>query len=360
MPPRSDAQTKKPSGGRPLPRRLFSFDSIRKERSSSAADDNDTDSIRNPFRARQTEKTIQEHPDDPFIDDHQWTEKQLVTSPEAQDGQEPVFKVGGPRSRTAPVPLDLSKPNSIASDSAIPASPSKRRWDTVRYHVLPAAIARVASPPLPSSDTASIISDRPSTPRLYKFGGGKKQFRHVVETAQAENKKLSEAIWKMSWALHGGEAMQRSRPEREPTLATLASGGLGSMGSSLHLPFMASSSSLSPAGGSGPAFQTGFKGNGLRRPQSIQSLATLAGTSPSIHNLAAILQGSLAVGSRTRHVPHEGLVLSALLSPFLSRYASSQIDGEQRTAVETFEMILRSWKAPGNEVSNYILGMKRY
>ena len=356
MPPRSETPTKKPSGGRPLPRRLFSFDSIRKERSGSTADDSDTESIQSSFRTRQTEKTIQEHPDDPFIDDHQWTEKQLVASPEAQDGREPVFRVEAPRAKTAPQPLDLSKPRSTASEIVPPASPSKRRWETIRYHVLPSAISRVASPPLPSSDTASIVSDRPSTPRLYKFGGGgKKQFRQVVETAQAENRKLSDAIWKMSWALHGGELTHRPRPEREATLATLASGGLGSVGSSLHLPFVASSNSLPYVGGSVPPFQGASKNNGLRRPQSMQSLATLAGSTPSIHSLASVLHGSLAVGNRTRHVPHEGLVLSALLSPFLSRAVSPQVENEQGTAVETFEMILRTWNAPENEASECTL-----
>ncbi|KIP07274.1 hypothetical protein PHLGIDRAFT_105851 [Phlebiopsis gigantea 11061_1 CR5-6] len=349
MPPRSETHTKKPSGGRPLPRRLFSFDSLRKERSNSSVDDSDTDSIHNPFRARKTEKTIQEHPEDPFVD-RQWTEKQLVTSPEAKDEPESTFRqdLG---SRTVPTPLDLSRPDSIASNGAPPPSPSKRRWETVRYHVLPSSTRVASPPPLTSVDSASTL-DRPSTPRL-RFGQ-KKQFRHVVETAQyqvqTENKRLSDALWRICWGIHGVEIHHRSRPEREPTLATIASNGLGSVGSSLHLPFLASTSSLPSAGGSSLAsFQGTPKSHGLRRPQSTQSLATLAGTSASMTSLGAALASALSVGNRTRHLPHESLVISALLAPFLSRNTSPQLEAEQGTSAEMFEMILRSWQPSSNE-----------
>lgn len=351
MPPRSETPTKKPSGGRPLPRRLFSFDSLRKERSNSTVDDSDTDSIHNPFRSRKTEKTIQEHPEDPFAD-QQWTEKQLVASPEAKDERETTFRqdLG---SRSVPTPLDLSRPDSVASNGAPPPSPSKRRWETIRYHVLPSSVRVASPPPLASSDSASTF-ERPSTPRL-RFGQ-KKQFRHVVETAQhqvqTENKRLSEALWKICWGIHGVEIHQRARPEREATLATIASNGLGSVGSSLHLPFLASSSSLPSVGGSGlPSFQGSAKSHGLRRPQSTQSLSTLAGTSASMTSLGAALASALSVGNRTRYLPHEGLVLSALMAPFLSNSAGPQLEAEQGTSAEMFEMILRSWQASSNEVS---------
>lgn len=351
MSSRPETPSKKPSGGRPLPRRLFSFDSLRKERSGSSADQQDTDSVHNPSRTRQTEKTILEHPDDPFTDGTQWTEKELVTSPEMQDGKEPTFvRLEG--SRTAPPPLDLSKSTSVPPD-AVPTSPSKRRWDTIRHHVLPVPGSSTPPPPsIPPSDTASLNErERPSTPKLYRFGQ-KKAFRQVVETAhhqhQTENRKFADALWRACWALRVGEAAHRARPEREGTLGAV---GLGTMGSSLHLPFMASSASLPVPGSAAalPAFQTPFRGGGLRRPPSMQSLMTLGGATPSVSHIARVLHSTSSVNRPTR-LPHENLVLSALLMSFVSPSGQPNLEAEQGTAVEIFEVVVRHWKAPSNEV----------
>ncbi|EKM57985.1 uncharacterized protein PHACADRAFT_139496 [Phanerochaete carnosa HHB-10118-sp] len=340
MPPRSDA--KKPSGGRPTPKRLWSLDHLRRDRSSSGSgtDEADIQADKNPFRARQAEKTILEHLDDPFIDQAQYSGRELVTSPELLDGPESVFRLSA--SKIAPPALDLGRSGAVASGGLPPPSPSRRRWETIRHHVMPPA----SSPPPDSSSTP----DRPSTPKLGLFTN-RKAFQKVVETAQTQShldsRRLSDALWKACWAAH---VPHKPRPEREGTLGALGNLGnvnLPSMGSSLHLPFMTSTTSLQIPGtatSSLISFPNSLKNNAIRRPQSTTSLATAAGPVSAVSKLVQAL-ASTSSANRPRQLPHESFVLSALLMPFTKIGHSSQ-DEEQSVAVETFESIHRSWAAP--------------
>ncbi|GJE94860.1 hypothetical protein PsYK624_110360 [Phanerochaete sordida] len=347
MPPRSDTPSKKPAGGRPTPKRLWSLDHLRRDRSSSGTDE-EVKADKNPFRSRQTEKTILEHSDDPFSDRAQYTDGELVTSPEIQDGREHKFRLSA--SKIVPPALDLGKPGAMASEGLPPPSPSKRRWDTIRHHV----IAPTVSSPPPEAPAAP---ERPSTPKLPRFAN-KKTFQRVVETAQTqshfESKRFSDALWRACWAAHVPEASYRARPEREGTLGALGNlgnlgnVGLGSMGSSLHLPFMASTTSLQTPGTAGSSlinFPNSFKSNALRRPQSMASLATVAAGTTTVSRIIQVLT-SAGSANRPRQLPYEAFVLSALLTPFFAKTAHPNVEDEQGIAVETFEFIHKAFAAP--------------
>ena len=240
---------KRPTGGRPLPKRLFSFESLRKDKSVPEPDvsSNPRDFGNSTSTLRLVEKPILELGEDPFADTSGWTEKPLVSSPEAKEARDP-FSSSAPQ-KTKPQPLDLEspKPNSIQSlvDDATPkapVSPGRRRWDTIRTHVLPSGSIRAETPPLPeqSRDIQSPIPfnglpARPSTPKGYRFGQ-KRAMRQVVDEVRAghQTRKLQEDIRRACWTVRFGELPVAPRPEREPSQSTV--------GSSLHLPFM----SLSP------------------------------------------------------------------------------------------------------------------
>ena len=348
MPPRAETSSKKPTGTRPKPRRLLSLDALRKGLSGQGHEDEGSGSTSNPFRARQAEKAISEDSEDPFADGAQWTEKELVTSPDVHDPEEYPFKLNTPAPKHVPPALDLSKAGVDSSDS--PVSPSKRRWDTIRHHVLPSSSSIISTSTIPSPTLDLSQLDRPSTPRLHKFGQ-KKQFQQLVNAAQVQqhqdHKKFTDALWRAGWAAHVGDISTRPRcprPEREPTL--------GSVGSSLHLPFMASSTSLQmPGGGVIPAFPSAFKASALRRPQSISSVSTTSGAAPSVSYIARVLAAA-GSANRPRILPHENLILSALLSPFVTMSEHLQVEVEQATAVETFELIVRTYRPPTIEVRN--------
>lgn len=53
---------------------------------------------------------------------------------------------------------------------------------------------------------------------------------------------------------------------------------------------------------------------------------------------------------RPRHLPHEKLVLSTLLIPFLCPHPETHVEDERATAVETFEYIARTWQGVSIEV----------
>jgi hypothetical protein len=337
---RQEGPKQRPSGGRPAPRRLFSFDSLRKERSTTEAEETASEVSTPASQTPLTEKSILELPESLLIDGEGWTEKPLIASPEGEDEDKefiPETKSKKSRSNTRPAPLDLDNPVSTRAEnasisSAQLASPSKRRWETIRHHVLPSVSSSVDS----SSDSA-VFPVRPSTPRSYKFGQ-KKAFRQVVETAQTqqegETKRFAEAIRVACWECRFGEATQQTKTEREPTLS-----------SSLHLPFSMSTTSLqTPASSTVSILSAGSRVYGLKRPPSMHSLTSTTRRSTSITRLAAALTSTMSI-SRPRQLPHEKLVLSTLLIPFLSPIPGTSIENERATAVEAFEYTIRAWKA---------------
>ena len=363
--------TKKPSGGRPLPRRLFSLDSLRKSRNSSESDAASISSNTSPSHWRKQSTASSnllalaekiEDGDDPFADaDGAWTEKGIVQSPELEDSplgsSELTPRPGGPRNTRANVPpLDLSTtlgtPATPTLDSVPPPSPSRRRWDTIRSHVLPSSSSvRSASPPPiptpPLDGTSAPTTPRPSTPRGYRFGQ-KRSMRQVVDQARDiahdETRRLTEEIHKACFAMRFGDTSTRTKVEREPTTQN-------TIGSTLHLPFLAQAAGNLPAQG-GAGYTRQATAGPLKRPQSVMSLGTSSRSAPSVMHIARVLTSSTSA-NRPKTLPCETQVLAALLVPFLGPYNyenAERATAEQNLATETFELVIRTWRTPSSEV----------
>lgn len=360
--------SKRPGVVRPLPRRLFSMDSLRKEKSGSDSESasnaghgaqythgyttSDTSSVRS---RRLREKTSDGRPEaiPEQVERSSWTEKGLVSSPETEHGTRPIDITPPPRAQTPrgkakilaprPLPLNLSVEGAAAGgeDVSIP-SPSKRRWDALRQHVLPSSTSSVFTPtPRPStpgSGPSTPPSSRPSTPKSYRFGGQKRMFRQVVEQARGQivedHRKLADDILQACWIARYGQSPLRPKTEREMSQHTI--------GSSLHLPFIASATSLvtSPSVSSLHSSSTAH-----------QSPVVVADNRdvPTVFPLSRTLSFTTP-GTRPAVLPHEAHILSALLVPFLGPYSGDRLAAEQQTAVESFEQIVNTWKAPTNEV----------
>lgn len=347
MSQRHNAHVKKPSGGRPPPKRLFSFDSLRKEKEQSGNNVADQPTSNGPT-LRLVEKPILEDAEDPSGGD-QWVEKPLVASPQETEGPEHKEK-GRRKYPVKPVPLDLdnktAKETLAAADDAAapPPLPSRRRWDTIRHHVLPVSGTEI--PPRPSSPIDPPISApaRSSTPKGYRFGQ-KRNVRQVVDEVRAvdEARRFADDLLRACWTVRFGESVALGKPEREASQGTVGSG--------VYVPFMPSSASLPmSSSASVVSLQLSQKANnGLRRPPSIGSLALTNGEIASVTQIAKVITMTTS-NNRPRHIPHEHLIWSALLAPFL-RLDHTEADAERMNAIETFQMIIKTWKASSPQVS---------
>lgn len=374
---------KKPTGGRPLPR-LFSIDSLKKSRSSSESDSTPLSGGISHSRKQSTASSnllaLSEKLEkglDPFADDatEAWTEKGVVQSPEAGDQNEffgddvvtprppktpPTARPGNRRGRSNVTPLNLGGTLVAEVTSPdVPLSPSRRRWETIRSHVVPSAASSIRSatpPPLPSSsstqpDTPSTaVPARPSTPGGHRFRQ-KRSMRHVVEqvrdAAHDEGHRLAEEIRRACMMVRFGDLAARTQ-KAEPVVQN-------TIGSTLHLPFLASSNaSVASGGNAGSSHTRQVTGGGLRRPQSVASLAMSSRAAPTVTHIARALTSSTSI-NRPKVLPSETQVLAALLVPFVGPFSNDQVAVEQQTAVETFEYAIRTWKAPSHEVSTGLM-----
>ncbi|CCL98233.1 uncharacterized protein FIBRA_00227 [Fibroporia radiculosa] len=350
---------RRPSGGRPLPKRLFSIDSLRKEKSGSGSE-SDASTFTKELGKPRTGVAISTSDNMGVAGngmggdlDHEtpigWTDKEQVRSPdELKDISESnvsALAMVAP-ARSAPLKLGGGRRTVSGGDAPLP-SPGRRRWDTLRSHVLNNAANGPAPPMPPTRSTTPVVSgtttppsSRPSTPRPYRFG--QKIFRQVVEQAREvaidEHRKFSEDILKACWSVRFGEAwMARQKPERE--------GSQNTLGSTVHLPFMASTASL-PTTVTSPSVASL---QSIRRQDSSQTIFVDSRRMPSlvhIHNVLTYVTST----SRPPILPHESDVLSALLVPFLGPHRFEQLGNEQQSAVGIFEHIVRTWRAPSSEV----------
>lgn len=370
---------KKPSGGRPLPRRLFSLDNLKKKRTSSDTDSasvtSDASHWRKQSNASSNLLTLAEKIEDgidPFANagSEAWTEKGVVQSPEEEDPPNsseitPKASVLNARAKVPPqLDLGTNGLSTPSTDSTVPPSPSRRRWDTIRSVVVASSssVRSTSPPPLPTpplegTQVPSVPSTpRPSTPRGYRFGP-KKSMRQVVDQVRDvthdETRRLTEEIRKACLAVRFGELPTRTKAEPVPQ---------NTIGSTLHLPFLATAgSSVMTAGGvvMGHARQaTGgglmgharqATGGGLKRPPSVMSLGAASRAAPTVTHIARALTSSTSE-NRPRTLPCETQVLAALLVPFLGPHANPQIGTEQNLAAETYEYVIRTWKPASNEV----------
>jgi hypothetical protein len=57
----------------------------------------------------------------------------------------------------------------------------------------------------------------------------------------------------------------------------------------------------------------------------------------------------------SNYLPHETLVLSALLTPFLSSESNQNVDDERWIAIEAFEAVVQTWQATLDDVCDTTL-----
>ncbi|KAI0676337.1 hypothetical protein C8Q78DRAFT_1084712 [Trametes maxima] len=250
--------------------------------------------------------------------------------------------------RSNVAPLDLSSTLSTpTTESGVPLSPSRRRWDTIRSHVLPSSSSVRSStpPPVPSPPADGTQTPRPSTPRGYRFGQ-KRSMRHVVDQARDvahdETRRLTERIRKACLAARFGEQPVRGKADREPVTQN-------TIGSTLHLPFLASASSSVNIASGGTGHTRQATGGGLKRPPSVVSLNTASRAVPTVKHIAVALTSSSTSENRPQTLPCETQVLSALLIPFLGPYKNTFESDEDNFAAETFEYVVKTWKATSSE-----------
>lgn len=354
MSSRPNGPGKKPSGGRPVPKKLFSLDSLRKEKSLSAGQP-DSSAVR-PGHApsldslhKLVDTSIPEGEEDPFAANARWTEKPLVTSPKQEEVVPVVKEKRGKKSAGKPAVLELDAniPKDIlasANDTtAPPPSPSRRRWDTIRHHVLPVSEG-TETPSRPSSPSESSIagSARPSTPKGYRFGQ-KRHVRQIVDEARAvdEVRRFADELQRACWAVRFGSGVEQGRLDRDTHGTTV--------GGTLPLPFMPSSSSLPMSSSASViSLQSSYKTPAPpKRHPSVRSLATTNGGRLPVMEIGRAIAATTS-SNRPKHLPHEHLVLSTLLIPFVSSDPGAD---DHEMATETFQMIIQTFKAPSPEVS---------
>ncbi|KAH7907950.1 hypothetical protein BJ138DRAFT_1128802 [Hygrophoropsis aurantiaca] len=363
LPPR------KPTGSRPLPKRLFSFDSDKTSIKSSrtVSDSRQVEEsisedgrlhTRIPSKASTLQLLMREDSnEDPFTDPQRWTGGPLVDSPTtASDfdpiGPPPPISSPGIHKRSFSPKLISSLKSSTGAPSKSQTgerldlgptrTPSRVRWEQLRQHVVP--VSPRPSSPAPSvqqSGPNGVLSpSRPQTPkpsRLARLG-----FRHVVEHAREaaidDSRKFSDDIFRVCWSARAPDSSFSRVPknEREATI--------GTMGSNLYLPFMSTNGLPTSAASSTTTFiPTAQKDP--RRPQSISSIRQAVSPVLSLHEVI------LRYASRnSSYLPHENLVLSTLLTPFLAKEASPSIDDDRWTAIETFEVAVKTWRPASYEL----------
>ena len=227
------------------------------------------------------------------------------------------------------------------SGNALARAPSSARWERLRQHVMEASLP--ASPP--SSPRILPIPSLPQTPKLSRFP--RLGFRQVVERAREaavdDSRGFADELLQICWSARVLDPARQAKHERDGTL--------GTVGSSLHLPFVSSSTLNSFVTGSTlvqtPTAQKVFN---IKRPSSTVSTGSNVSLVMLLHD--AILR--YASKNSTR-LPHETLVLSTLLKPFLSSENNQNVDEDRWTAIEAFEVAVRTWQPKSDDVRGYIL-----
>ena len=338
---------RKPSGGRPLPKRLFSFDALRKQTSNH---DTNGSSLNSESTLRLVEEPSTIDSETYVATNSSWFEKESTSSPTEETHpmsrktpplSKERFRARRQASKPAPVDAELANagdPKAEGSGSKFPLSPSRYRWNTVRQHVLPSQDPDEEPVPPTPSDTASIASSiipsRPDTPKSHKSGAGKKGMKQVVEEARYAqvSRNVLEEIRNACWSIRFGHVTHSlARVERDPSQSSHYTSKSIPFGASLA--FGASAVNLSSVA----------KG-GLRQRASIQSFAS---TTTPMSQLTLLLT---RLEQRNAALSIENEVLAALLVPYLSPERFPQPEAEQALAIETFEFLTKGRQAASNKV----------
>lgn len=291
--------------------------------------------------------------------------------------REHVLAAGTGRAATPP----LLPPSLPFSQSQRSRSPYGQQQPT---SAAPSTLSLPASSSLPTTRPPS----RSQTPKPGSRLAAKLGFRSVVDHAREiavdENRKLSEDILKACWAtrhINPDIHHHQLHPGSGKANFTASSSGL-------HLPFTKTtmSSFATAASGSAVSVATGFSSKKSDQPQShhgstsysysnpfSSSSALVSGSSVNVasssggggqyagssvkllHRVLWQASGSTTATLRSVYLPHENLVLFALLTPFL--ILSSHVQGanvayveeERWLAIDAFELLVKTWP-PANEV----------
>ncbi|KAG2341629.1 hypothetical protein BDR05DRAFT_935988 [Suillus weaverae] len=299
---------------------------------------------------------------DPFLDQYgleseTWMGEPPVESPKSYivEEQRPARSVAGGisipplKKKFSPAFSHAFKASSSSSNTQPPVTersdsgnsttriPSKVRWEQLRQHVL--AASHPASPP-PSAQISQNLSQS-QTPKPSRFP--RLGFRQVVEYAREaavdESRRFAEELLQVCWSFRVPDPSRQSKNERD--------GPLGTVSSSLHLPFVSSPTLNSFVTGSTMVqTQTTQKGIYMKRPPS-----TVSGVQNSLP-VVTLHETILRYASKnSNYLPHETLVLSALLTPFLSSESNQNVDDERWTAIEAFEVVVQTWQATSDDLT---------
>ncbi|KAF9233194.1 hypothetical protein BU15DRAFT_90452 [Melanogaster broomeanus] len=300
MPPgKRDLQVppRRPTGPKP-PSRLFSLDSGKSLFSSR----NTSDSSRlasegsqapndNPQRTRTPSRTVS-----CFVRNNWWTDDPIVESPQPEHAPTEGLSLSPPSSST-PSTNSSRELLSERSDSLPTRTPSR--------HVV------LANSPRPESPSSSVqifnaipIPSTPRPSRLARLG-----FRQVVDNAREAAIDDSRLV---CWS---------SRHERDGTL--------GSVASTLYLPFLPNSSLTSIYTGDGPS----------TAPHSTFS------SGRNMSPMLALHEVMLRYASRnSAYLPHENL-------PFYADQANQSLEDDRWAAIEAFEIAVKTWRLVSPEAS---------
>jgi len=263
-----------------------------------------------------------------------------------------------------------------------------------QHHRQPTSVSSSTTIPFPQRPQPTLQTQKPGSRLAAKLG-----FRNVVDHAREaaidENRKFADDVSRACWAARvnvstrGLLSPTGGKSKYGDTLNTVLTGA-----SNLNLPFSSNTAASSSGSFSGAASGSGAGSypkkseyrspaspyEGLFNPPSASSFnvsATFASASTSAYNLITSTShtqphvpsvkylhqvlwqgsGSSSVSLRSAYLPHESLVLSALLVPFLgSGYSNvnmvdaGKVEEERWLAVDAFELIAKTWP-PTNEVS---------
>ncbi|TFK46818.1 hypothetical protein OE88DRAFT_1637509 [Heliocybe sulcata] len=354
MASRDGAHKKKPSSSRPLHKKLFSFDSHKRQASeaSFASDDASAGESQSHRRGISNAPALdsmgETSEEDPFSDGSMpaWSEKALVDSPVSSPREEAnrslkssesvpdLRKKSVPKFRVhKPSNISIGSQQSLSEGQELPPSPSMRRWDQVRQQLVPSASIRHQQS---SSSLGQSSAYGPSKPSRF----GRLAWGHTVDRARqgAEDdaKHFEEELKRACGAARSAEYAKLYRVDREAPPAYPQPLYKPFM-STASLPFSANSSTSSLPLGRGGAY-------GLRRPQSVLSLASLASAAPSLNELRSLLLRYASPDMGTQALPLESEVLSALLIPFLTPDTDQSAEHERISTVETFEVLTAAWQ----------------
>jgi hypothetical protein len=378
-------RTGKSTGSRPLPRRLFSFDSSKNSNakhglalSTSTSISDLRDSGHN--RTESSVSTIREE-GNPFVDRAQTPQQGSSTASEfdflpktAIRGADPLPSKGSKFKLHRPPPILSAK---TSSDTSVPASPSILRWENLRSHVIPSHVSQSSQSSIvpPSRDGAATpVSGRSTpTPKPSRLAA-RLGFKQVVETARAnvaseastsqmmapELSAFEKEVQLACWVAHHGPDIaatpnsHHSRPghtQREPTQA--------SIGSTLR-PFVASNPFASTSTLSFTNMAT-TKSN-ISRPHSVYAPphARQPPTVAQLHSTILSQASEVDYGSVVQpFLLLETQVLDALLMPFFPQShpaALKMADDERILAMKAFEVVSRTWPpaSPGNELNRVL------